>query len=67
MKEVVSPNPQCDIKLGPPQPAGEQSLDGFIMAYERPCTPPAAERAHQANSAVTEPVQILKGIHDLLS
>lgn len=35
------------------------------MAYKGPCTPPVAERTHQANR-VTELVQILKGIQDRL-
>lgn len=32
MKKVMSTNPQRGIKPGPPQPGGEQSLDGFKMA-----------------------------------
>lgn len=32
MKEVIFPTAQCDTKPGPPQSAGEQALDGFMMA-----------------------------------
>lgn len=66
MKELMSSSPQYDVKPCPPQPAVEPSLDDFTTAHKSHWTPPVAERTRQAHSPVTKPVQVLKGIRDLM-